>query len=119
MRLRSILKKKGYNEAQIRKIMIYASMYNEDKGVDHWIVSVNSILERENRSPLPVALSGYGKDRPPVVSNHSGYSYKGSENFEHDDNGSIMNYSGVEDMMNDATADHEGWEQLGSRDCGL
>ena len=46
-----------------------------------------------------------------VVGNRSGYEYKGSENFEHDDNGSLHNYSGVEDEMNSAEAEHEDWEE--------
>ncbi|GHB02492.1 hypothetical protein ACFFLG_19150 [Shewanella indica] len=44
-----------------------------------------------------------------VVSNHSGYDYAGSENFEHDDTGSIHCYSGVEDDVLSAFAEHEGW----------
>ena len=51
------------------------------------------------------------KDKKPVISNHTGYGYGGSENFEHDDTGSIMNYSGVEDEVNQALSDHEGWQE--------
>ena len=43
------------------------------------------------------------------VSNHTGYSHQGSENFEHDDTGSMMNYSGVYDDVINALIDHEGW----------
>ncbi|QFY88499.1 hypothetical protein D5125_02825 [Magnetovirga frankeli] len=53
---------------------------------------------------------GHGKDREPFISNHSGYDYEGSENFEHDDNGAIMNYSGVMDDVYNSIAEHEDWE---------
>lgn len=46
-----------------------------------------------------------------VISNHSGYGYSGSENFEHDDTGSIMNYSGVEDMIFSSMAEHGDWQE--------
>lgn len=46
-----------------------------------------------------------------VTSNHSGYCYSGSENFEHDDTGSIMNYSGVEDMIFSSLAENENWQE--------
>ena len=45
-----------------------------------------------------------------VIGNHSGYLYAGSENFEHDDTGSIINYSDVEDMVFSSFAENEGWE---------
>lgn len=57
------------------------------------------------------------EDQPPfnegerVTGNHSGYPYPGSENFEHDDTGSIINYSGVEDMIFSSFAENEGWEE--------
>lgn len=44
------------------------------------------------------------------LSNHTGYSRPGSENFEHDNTGSAMNYSGVEDDVMNAIAEHEGWQ---------
>lgn len=50
-----------------------------------------------------------GEERAPVVANHS--KHPDGHNYEHDDNGSLMNYSGVEDEMNNAQADHEGWEE--------
>lgn len=43
-----------------------------------------------------------------VTSNHTGY--RGGENYEHDDTGALMNYSGVEDEMFSAEASHEGWK---------
>lgn len=43
-----------------------------------------------------------------IVSNHTGYDH--GENFEHDDTGAIANYSGVEDDINNAVKEHEGWE---------
>ncbi|MEX0903278.1 MAG: hypothetical protein WDZ76_11200 [Pseudohongiellaceae bacterium] len=46
-----------------------------------------------------------------VVGNRSGYLKEGSENFEHDDTGDVHNYSGVEDAINSANAEHEGWEE--------
>jgi hypothetical protein len=49
-------------------------------------------------------------DRRPVVANHTAYVYEGSENFEHDDSGALMNYLGCEDDVFDALCDHEGWQ---------
>ena len=46
-----------------------------------------------------------------IVSNHSGYGYSESSNFEHDDAGGEHNYSGCEDMMNNANEAHEGWSE--------
>lgn len=46
-----------------------------------------------------------------VVSNHTGYSHPGGENFEHDDNGSLMNYSGMEDEVYSALATHGDWQE--------
>jgi hypothetical protein len=43
------------------------------------------------------------------ISNHSGYDYAGSENFEHDDTGGSMNYSGCYDQVMDAFVTNEGW----------
>lgn len=51
------------------------------------------------------------KEKAPIVSNHTGYSHEGSENFEHDDTGSSMNHSGVEDEFNNAESEHEGWQE--------
>jgi len=50
-------------------------------------------------------------EKTPIVSNHTGYPHEGSENFEHDDTGDKMNYSGVEDEFNNAQAEHEGWQE--------
>jgi hypothetical protein len=47
-------------------------------------------------------------DEACIVGNHTGY--KGGENYEHDDNGSLMNFSGVEDDMLSAEANHNGWD---------
>lgn len=52
-----------------------------------------------------------GKEKKPIVANHTGYPHEGSENFEHDDTGSMMNYSGVEDEFNNAQSEHEGWQE--------
>lgn len=46
-----------------------------------------------------------------VVANHSGYDLEGSENFEHDDAGSVHNYSGVEDDVFSAFAENDGWQE--------
>ncbi len=43
-----------------------------------------------------------------VISNYTGY--HGGANFEHDHTGSLMNYSGVEDELFSASADHDGWD---------
>ena len=51
------------------------------------------------------------KDKKPYISNHTGYGYKGSENFEHDDTGGAMNYSGVEDDVFNAFIEHEDWDE--------
>lgn len=50
-------------------------------------------------------------DRRPIVSNHTGYLTKGSESWEHDDTGSLQNYSGCYDDMMDPIAEHEGWQE--------
>jgi hypothetical protein len=46
-----------------------------------------------------------------VVGNLSGYGYSGSENYEHDDTGSIHNFSGVEDDVYSSISEHENWEE--------
>jgi hypothetical protein len=51
------------------------------------------------------------KDKKPYISNHTGYGYKGSENFEHDDTGGAMNYSGVVDDVYDSLKEHEDWDE--------
>lgn len=50
-------------------------------------------------------------EKTPIVSNHTGYHHEGSENFEHDDTGSSMNNSGVEDELNNAESAHEDWQE--------
>ena len=51
-----------------------------------------------------------GDKKAPYVSDHTGYG-KGGENFEHDDTGSIMNYSGVHDDVYNSIGDHEDWKE--------
>ena len=51
----------------------------------------------------------YGMDRKNVISNFTQYDYEGSENFEHDNTGSWMNYSGVYDEVMSSFAEHEDW----------
>lgn len=46
-----------------------------------------------------------------VISNHSGYSSLGSENFEHDESGNLMNYSGMEDEVFNSLAMHGDWQE--------
>ncbi|HBN8522162.1 hypothetical protein ACIUV2_25060 [Pseudomonas aeruginosa] len=46
-----------------------------------------------------------------VVGKLTGYTSKGSDNFEHDDAASQMNYSGVEDDVFSAEAEHDGWQE--------
>ena len=48
------------------------------------------------RKPLTQSLTGANRG---FISNHSGSDYEGSENYEHDDNGDLMNYSGVYDSV--------------------
>jgi len=50
-------------------------------------------------------------DKNQFLSNHSSYDYKGSENFEHDDNGSLMNYSGCYDQVMQAYVINEDWQE--------
>jgi len=59
----------------------------------------------------PASLPVYEDDAMPIVSNHSGYDYEGSENFEHDGNGAIMNFSGVYDDVYNSFREHEGWTE--------
>ncbi len=51
-----------------------------------------------------------GRDDRPILTNHTGYQKPGSENWEHDDTGNEMNYSGAADDMLNAKAENEGWE---------
>jgi len=50
------------------------------------------------------------KGSTPIVSDHMGYG-KGGESWEHDDTGSIQNYSGCYDDVLNAIAEHEGWQE--------
>lgn len=53
---------------------------------------------------------GGGKDKKPFVSDHTGYG-EGGENFEHDNTGSMMNYSGVADDVAEAQKEHQDWQE--------
>lgn len=99
----------GVDPAKAQRAMTYSALFAGD--IQAFIRSVSEILTREDAAMSSPPPSGGGKDREPILSNHTGYGYKGSENFEHDDTGSQMNYSGVEDDVNNAIADHEGWEE--------
>jgi hypothetical protein len=43
--------------------------------------------------------------------NSTGYDYPGGENFEHDDTGSQMNFSGCYDLMLNPISVNEGWQE--------
>lgn len=58
----------------------------------------------------PLTQSLTGADRG-FISNHSGYDYEGSENYEHDDNGDCMNYSGIYDSVINDLSEHEGYQE--------
>lgn len=99
----------GFTPDRAKKAMNYSPMFKGD--ILAFVQSVSEILSREDTDAGAVSPLDSGKDRDPIVSNHTGYGHKGSENFEHDDTGSMMNYSGVEDDVNNAIADHEGWQE--------
>lgn len=61
--------------------------------------------------PLALPYVPFWADEKQVLSNHTGYGHVGSENFEHDDTGSLMNYSGCADDILTATAEHEDWQE--------
>jgi hypothetical protein len=107
--LHDLLLKRGFDSVRARRAMVYSNLFAGD--LQTFIRQVAEILMREDSVQAARPVGGSGKDREPIVSNHTGYGYKGSENFEHDDTGSMMNYSGVEDDVNNAIADHEGWEK--------
>lgn len=46
-----------------------------------------------------------------LVTNHTSYDYSEAANFEHDTNASIINYSGCVDMVFNAFAENECWEE--------
>lgn len=60
------------------------------------------------RKPLTQSLTGANRG---FISNHSGSDYEGSENYEHDDNGDLMNYSGVYDSVINDLSEHEGYQE--------
>jgi hypothetical protein len=107
--LRDQLLKYGFDPVRAKRAIAYSNIFEEDLGT--FIRQVSEILSREDGALSSPRVRPGGKDREPILSNHTVYGYKGSENFEHDDTGSIMNYSGVEDDVNNAIADHEGWEE--------
>lgn len=51
------------------------------------------------------------EEKKPIISNHTGYNYEGSENYEHDNTGDLMSLSEMEDEFNNAQSEHEGWEE--------
>lgn len=63
----------------------------------------NSLVSSEDKNASEDSLK--------VVGNHTGYNTPGSENYEHDDTGSQMNYSAMEDEMFSADAEHDGWQE--------
>ena len=46
-----------------------------------------------------------------IISNHTGYRHPGSPGWEHDDTGCENNYSGCDDDLTNAKAEHEGWSE--------
>jgi hypothetical protein len=52
---------------------------------------------------------GSPSQKSEYVADHTGYG-KGGENFEHDDKGADMNYSGVHDDVYNAIKEHEDWQ---------
>ncbi|WP_296697982.1 hypothetical protein [Thiocapsa sp. UBA6158] len=74
----------------------------DEEIIEHFQEEADKLEEKEKLEPL---------SEHRVVGNRSGYNYRGSENFEHDDTGSIHNFSGVEDEIESAYAEHEGWEE--------
>ena len=52
-----------------------------------------------------------GQEKKPYISNYTVYGYDGSQNFEHDDTGCLMNYSGCEDDVFNAISEHEDWQE--------
>lgn len=62
-------------------------------------------------SSFPEDKSLLEDDLPQVVTNHTGYGYANSANWEHDDTGCDSNYSGCADMLYSAEAEHSGWEE--------
>ena len=69
------------------------------------------LTEQASGRLVPLQENPLQHDNPLVVGNRSGYGYAGSENFEHDDTGDEMNYSGAEDEMFSAAAENDGWEE--------
>jgi hypothetical protein len=51
------------------------------------------------------------EDLPRVIHNHTGYGQENSANWEHDDTGSLSNYSGCADIFDSASATHDGWTE--------
>ncbi len=73
--------------------------------IDYVFVEDDGYLPSNNESQARL-------ERKPLLSNHSGYSGRpGSENWEHDDTGSLHNWSGCYDMVLDPIAEHEGWQE--------
>lgn len=58
----------------------------------------------------PVYGDGEAEGRSSVVLDHTGYHRSGSSNWEHDNTGSMMNYSGMVDIALSAQAADKGWE---------
>ena len=68
--------------------------------------------EQEFRGPeSPFYDNGPDESGQAYTSNHTGYDKPGSHNWEHDDTGSAMNYSGVVDEFVNAQIENEGLEK--------
>jgi hypothetical protein len=53
------------------------------------------------------------RERPEyrIVHNCTGYGGPDGANYEHDNTGGMMNYSGCYDMILSAISEHEGWSE--------
>lgn len=109
MDLLEIVIRNGFGADRARRAMEHVALYEGD--LPAFIRSVSDIMAREDLGLESQTPQERRHERSSIVANHTGYDCAGGENFEHDDTGSQMNYSGVEDEVNNALADHEGWQE--------
>lgn len=67
-------------------------------------------VENEHIVGLPDEYSRSQSGDTAVSANYTGYAHEGSHSWEHDNTGNVDNYSGCEDDVLNAEAEHEGWE---------
>ena len=87
---------------------IQALSENGNRYAKHAIVELESYAAIETSRLTRSGITS--KDKKPFISNHTGYG-EGGENYEHDDSGSLMNFSGVVDDVNNALKEHEDWQE--------